>query len=103
MALIDEVLDTEPSISIITKIEVLGFDAPIEYYSLLEDFMSDVNLIYLTTAIVERTIFIRKSNKIKLPDAIIAATALVQGLTFITRNTNDFKSINGIKIINPYQ
>ncbi len=33
---------------------------------------------------------IRKTNRIKLPDAIIYATALVNNLTLITRNTSDF-------------
>ena len=30
------------------------------------------------------------------------ATALVYKLTLITRNVNDFKKINGLKIIDPY-
>ena len=32
----------------------------------------------------------RQQYKTKTPDAIIAATALVHGLTVITRNTEDF-------------
>jgi predicted nucleic acid-binding protein len=38
----------------------------------------------------------------KLPDAIIAATALVYDLTLITRNTSDFKNMEGLKVINPF-
>ena len=47
------------------------------------------------------TILIRKSNKIKLPDAIIAATAIVNNITLVTCNSDDFKLINGLKMLNP--
>lgn len=53
--------------------------------------------------IVNKTISIRKSNKIKLPDAIIAATALVYDLTLISRNTSDFKNIAGLQSIHPHE
>ena len=102
MAFLNQVLDSSPTVSVITKIEVLGFNALAEDYQLLEDFMGDVDLIELTAAIIERTITIRKLYKTKLPDAIIAATALVHDFTLITRNTNDFKNITGIKLHNPY-
>lgn len=35
-------------------------------------------------------------------DALIAATALVHGMTVVTRNTDDFESIPGIRLINPW-
>jgi predicted nucleic acid-binding protein len=57
--------------------------------------------LFLTKEIEKQTILIRKSNKIKLPDAIIAATAIVHNLTLITNNTDDFKNIQGLKMINP--
>jgi len=47
-------------------------------------------------------ISIRKIHRIKLPDAIIAATALVNGLELVTRNINDFKNIDGLNLINPW-
>jgi predicted nucleic acid-binding protein len=52
--------------------------------------------------IIEKTIEIRKTYKTKLPDAIIAATALVYGMTLITRNTKDFDKIDRLELINPY-
>ncbi len=103
MVLMNEILDTKGNTSIITKIELLVFNAPPEHYQLLENFMNDVEIIDLTSAIADRTIHIRKIYKIKLPDAIIAATALVHELTLITRNIADFQRIDGIKIINPHQ
>lgn len=51
---------------------------------------------------VNCTIAIREIYKIKLPDAIITATALVYNLTLITRNISDFQNIESLKIINPH-
>ncbi len=52
--------------------------------------------------IVEKTIEIRKAFRTKLPDAIIAATALVYNLTLVTHNISDFRNILGISLVNPY-
>ncbi|WP_425571141.1 PIN domain-containing protein [Olivibacter ginsenosidimutans] len=50
----------------------------------------------------EETIKIRRRYSIKLPDAIIAATAISHKLTLITRNTKDFSAIKGLKSVNPF-
>ena len=57
----------------------------------------------MTFIIVAKTIQLRQKQKIKLPDAVIAATALVDGLKLISRNTKDFKNIKGLEIVNPYK
>ena len=96
-AIIDDILN----VSVVTKIEMLGFNAPVEHYELLTDFMNDATVLDLSDSIVDASIEIRKNNKTKLPDAIIAATALVYDLTIISRNVNDFKNITGLNYINP--
>ncbi|CAN2039143.1 hypothetical protein GMMP15_1080005 [Candidatus Magnetomoraceae bacterium gMMP-15] len=45
---------------------------------------------------------IRRQHHIKLPDAIIAATALNLNLPILIRNVKNFKAISGIEIINPF-
>ena len=55
----------------------------------------------LTKQIIDKTIEIRKQAKIKLPDAIIAASTLVNNAILVTANVKDFKMIDGISIINP--
>ena len=45
----------------------------------------------------------QKKHKIKLPDAIIAATAIVYGLTLITRNTADFNDLKNLELLNPHK
>ena len=99
----NEVVDNLPNISVITKIEVLGFNAPDKHYNLLTSFMDDANVFDLSENIVDESIQIRKKHKTKLPDAIIAATAIVYELVLITRNADDFKNIPNLKIINPHK
>ena len=102
MEFMNPIIDIVPCISVMTKIEVLGFNAPVEHYQLLKDFIDDSNVIELNDDVVNKCIEIRKSHKIKLPDAIIASSALVYELAIITRNTSDFKNIEGIQIIDPF-
>jgi len=49
-----------------------------------------------------KTAEIRKQHSIKLPDAIIAATAVIYGLILVTRNTKDFVNIDGLQVVNPW-
>lgn len=100
---INEVIDAIPVTSGISKIEVLGFQTSPADQQILTSFFDDAIVIDLTNAVAEQTIAIRKSHKIKLPDAIIASTALVFNLTLISRNTYDFRKIDGLTIINPYE
>ena len=46
---------------------------------------------------------IRKIHRIKLPDAIIAATAIIYNMTVITRNVFDFKNIDGLTVLNLWE
>ncbi|MBK6642007.1 MAG: type II toxin-antitoxin system VapC family toxin [Bacteroidetes bacterium] len=64
--------------------------------------MNDATVLDLTSYIVDATIEIRRKYKTKLPDSIIAATALVHNLVLISRNTADFKNIQGIQVIDPH-
>jgi predicted nucleic acid-binding protein len=43
-----------------------------------------------------------KTTRMKLPDAIIGATAIAFDLTLVTRNTTDFNSVSELKLINPW-
>lgn len=56
----------------------------------------------LNEDIVQHTIDIRCRHRLKLPDSIIAATALHLRLPLVTRNVNDFKEIKGLKLVNPF-
>ncbi|SMO45089.1 type II toxin-antitoxin system VapC family toxin [Gracilimonas mengyeensis] len=102
MNFMNEVIDQIPNLSVITKIEVLGYNAPPKHYSILSEFMNDSNILELSEEVVNHCIEIRKTYSIKLPDAIIAATALTHDLSLITRNMQDFEKIPELNILNPH-
>lgn len=99
---LEDIFNQTPVVSIITKLEVLGFNAPFEEYRLLKQFFDDALVLNLNEKIVSQTIELRKNKRIKLPDAIIAATALVHNHTLLTRNTIDFFKVANIEIMNPH-
>lgn len=102
MDFINGIIDATPNISVITKIEVLGFNSDNESYLLLNEFINDSNVLEISNQVVEKCIDIRKNYKTKLPDAIIAATAIVNGMYIISRNVADFKNIKGLQVIDPH-
>ena len=100
----DLLKDEQPVISAITEIELLCWKTATDKdLDVLRNFISDSLVIELEQPIKLKTADIRKARRIKLPDAIIAATALVYDLTLLSRNTTDFSSINGLKIVNPWE
>ncbi|MEL6401291.1 MAG: type II toxin-antitoxin system VapC family toxin [Cyanobacteria bacterium J06626_4] len=83
-------------ISIITKIEFLGwgqFATDLALHTKAREFISYATVFDLQAAIAEQAILLRQQFKTKTPDAIIAATALVNGLTVVTNNTSDFSRL----------
>lgn len=100
--LLVEGLAGEGAYSVITKIELLGFQQPRSAEAQAVLLLSSLQAFELTATIAEQTIQIRKAHRIKLPDAIIAATAVVHDLTIITRNTSDFNAIADLNCINPF-
>jgi len=100
---IEEIFRTSFNISILTKIEFLGWEKHTEEgFEKAREFIGFANVFSLTDEIVDLTIDIRRQSKIKLPDAVIAATALNNNLILVTRNDNDFKDIKGLEIYNPF-
>jgi len=101
---IDDILKhSSPAISAITEIELLCWKTNNEKdLEVLYGFIEEVKVFELERAIKLKTADIRKTHRIKLPDAIIAATALIFDLTLITRNAKDFKGIYDLKIVNPF-
>ena len=101
MDFIAGVIDQIPNVSVITEIEALSWVNPIPgKEKIIQEFITDANVLSLTPAIVKQCVIIRRSKKIKTPDAIIAATAMVHNLSLITSDS-DFNNITGLLVINP--
>lgn len=96
-------LGINPEISIVTNIELFATkNISLQEYELLERFVAFSTVHDVNKGLIEKTINIRQNYKIKLPDALIAATALANNLTLISRNTKDFEGIEDLSFINPY-
>ncbi len=96
------ILNKDICMSVINEIELLGFNALPNEVQDMQDLVNNVIILELTRYIVNRTIALKKIKKMKLPDAVVAATALVHNLTLISRNKADFKNIVGLTCLDPY-
>ena len=92
----------EITISIVTWMEVLAGADDAEEEAVIREFLSRFKVQPLEKAVAERAIKIRRQQKLKLPDAIIWATAKELGRILVTRNTKDFSEKDaGIRV--PYK
>ncbi|NJM23830.1 MAG: type II toxin-antitoxin system VapC family toxin [Richelia sp. SM1_7_0] len=91
-------------ISPIVRIELLSFSGLSNDDTLIiEDLLSQFNSIPISKNIENKTIDLKRQKKIKLPDAIIAATAICQGAVLLTRNVDDFKGFTELSLENPFR
>lgn len=89
-------------ISVITRIELLGKLVPAPEAAFLQSFVQAVDVLPLAEPVIQHTILLRQQHRTKLPDAIIAATALAHGLPLLTRNTGDFGALPGLQVLDPH-
>lgn len=88
------------AISIITWMEVMAGAAPDEEAA-VRAWLLSFEVLALNEAIAERAVAIRKARRIRLPDAVIWATAQAHGLLLVSRNTKDFPETEpGVRV--PY-
>jgi predicted nucleic acid-binding protein len=78
-----------PAISIVTRIEILA-GGPAVAEAATRRLLAQFTTIPLDDEIAERTAGIRRETRLKLPDAVILATALGRGLTLVTRDEKAF-------------
>jgi predicted nucleic acid-binding protein len=97
--LLSEIIDDQINISAINKMELLGFD---HVEQNLVAFVNFADVCYIDDEVIDQTIALRKKYKIKLPDAIIAATAIVNNFTLISHNFKDFQKITELQFIDSY-
>ncbi len=96
----DSVINDATHISIIIRMELLSWKSlKAKDEEVINEFISDSIVFSLEETIVKKTISLRKVSKIKLPDAIIAATAIVYDLHLITHNLKDFINIPGLIVL----
>ncbi|MFB2897179.1 type II toxin-antitoxin system VapC family toxin [Aerosakkonemataceae cyanobacterium BLCC-F50] len=93
-----------PAVSALSYVEVLGYhllsEQQREYF---EQFFQVAQVLPISQAVLEQAVILRQQRRMTLGDAIIAGTALVHGLILITRNTEDFRWITQLELLNPFE
>ena len=89
------------AISIVTFIEVLVGTTP-ESEAAERALLAQFRIVPLTEEVAEETAFVRRTQRIKFPDAVIWASARVTGRLLVSRNTKDFPA-NDPGVRHPYQ
>jgi predicted nucleic acid-binding protein len=99
---IDTLIRNEYHLSVINKIEFLGFQQLTEKEEKLFRLLVDNSMLhYLDDKTAEIAIEIKQNYRIKTPDAVIAATCVQFGLILVTKNISDFVKIAGLTVIQP--
>jgi predicted nucleic acid-binding protein len=89
------------AISIISLMEVLVGATP-DNGTALRAWLNTFEVIALDITVANRAVVIRQEHRIKLPDAIVWASAQVNSLLLVSRNTKDFPADEpGVRV--PYQ
>jgi predicted nucleic acid-binding protein len=96
-----EACEERPAISIVSRIELL-VGAPASAEEPTQALLARFAVLPLDDATADRTILIRREQRLKLPDAIILATASTHDMTLVTRDEKAFgPERTGIRI--PYR
>lgn len=90
------------TISQITYVEVLSFPFSEEQEKEVKILLSKFKILDVNQAISNQAVENRKIKKIKLPDNLIASTAMVNELVIVTRNVKDFKSFD-VEVLNIFE
>jgi predicted nucleic acid-binding protein len=86
--------------SSITKLEALGYSGlTAADDKALRELLAQFEEVPILPAVIDEAIRLRRLHKLKTPDAIVAATALLQQAELVTRNTGDFKKVGGLTVL----
>jgi toxin FitB len=97
-----DMLKTDAYISVISKLEVLGFPNITQVEkAYFQRLFTLIKILPIDDAIIDEAISLRQMRKMSLGDSIIAATANINQFNILTRNTRDFQWISNLTVINP--
>ena len=92
------------NISVVSYVEAFGFqNLSVPERVRLERIFRMSEILPLSLQIAEQAASLRQQRRMGLGDAIIAATAMTHKLTLVTHNTEDFRWINGLELLDPVQ
>ena len=81
--------------SVVTRAELFAGNTATE---LVNTLLAPFRELSIGRVLAERAGRVRRETSIRLPDALIAATAIEHKLSLVTRNQTDFKNVSGLRI-----
>lgn len=88
------------ALSVITRAEVLAWPShTVESIQTALEGMASFELFDVNAATADEAARIRRQHNIKLPDALIAATATLNRLSVVTANFSDFERVGGLTVL----
>ena len=97
------IIENSPYVSALSCLEVLGYHKLTdENKGYFEEFFDASQILPISQVVINQAVRLKQIKKMSLGDAIIAVTALVYDLTVVTRNIDDFRWINQLKVLNPF-
>ena len=98
----DFLCNPKACISAISYLEVLGYHKlSQDEKTAIELMLSRIEMLPISDQVIQLATTLRQQKSMSLGDAIIAATAIQYGKTIVTANTQDFKALDGISVIDP--
>lgn len=87
-------------VSTITEVELFSFSSLSEDESeRIERILKTVAILPLDSRLARTAAELRRTYGLKIPDSIIAATALFTNSTLVTRNIRDFKKVPNLILV----
>lgn len=87
-------------ISAVTELELFSFQSlSSQELENIENILKTVVTISLDSRIARIGGSLRRQHRLKVPDSIIAATAMLTGTILITRNIKDFRKISALQLL----
>lgn len=85
-------------ISVITEMELYVYYDNEDEAKVLDAFINSVTVLEIDHYIKLKTIEVRRNTKLKMPDSIIAASALVNNLSFLSAD-KAFRKVDGLRLV----
>jgi predicted nucleic acid-binding protein len=90
---------TKVYVSFITQLELLGYKGITQKERVrVQTMLKDCSIIDINDGIKAQTIAIRESQKMKLPDSIIAATSIFMDLPLVSADRG-FLTVEGLRLV----
>jgi hypothetical protein len=77
-------------ISVVTWMEVLVGTRGEDEADMVEMFLRDFRVVEITRGVAREAVALRRAHRLRLPDAIVWASARTESALFVTRNAKDF-------------